>query len=425
MHGLLGFAAPAVVVLACYPVLAARLGGSAFGVYLLASSLSGTVTLFDLGFSAATVKFVAEDLAAGRRKLAAEVIATSLVFCGALGVAGGATIAALGPWLAGFCRIEGSLAGDAATAFRLAGLQFAAFLPGMVFVSIAKAMQQFGRSAMFVSLLAMAGYGSAAAAVLMGAGLVGAMAATAAANIAWLALIGVFGLRLCRARAIELRGAKPAAFRRIVTFGWGLTVNSLSGFLLYQVQKYLVAVTMGPSAVTIYQTAALAPSKLHAAVNAASEALFPFSSASRDPVALRRVYLRMLGGTAFGALAGFLALMTLGRPLLKLWAGAGLAASVSPLVPIFALAYLFLAFSPAPFHLVNGVGRPELNTAFYAGNALLNIALILAFARTGGLTLRNLAWAFALANIFTGICYQAGIEALIWRRVPRLSRFPA
>jgi len=47
--------------------------------------------------------------------------------------------------------------------------------------------------------------------------------------------------------------------------------------------------------------------------------------------------------------------------------------------------YFFLALSPAPFHLVNGLGRPGLNTLFYVMNALLNVAFLVAAAVTDGM----------------------------------------
>src|SRR6185369_11581473 len=98
-HGVLGFALPAAVVLASYPVLLRRLGGAAFGVYLLAASLSGASTFLDLGFSAATLKFVAADLAAGRLRAAANVIVTSLLCYSVIGITGGLVVMALAPWL--------------------------------------------------------------------------------------------------------------------------------------------------------------------------------------------------------------------------------------------------------------------------------------------------------------------------------------
>ena len=416
VHGVLGFMGPTMVVVASYPVLVRHLGAAVFGVYLLALSLSGTVMLLDLGFCAATLKFVAGDLAAGRLREAADVIVTSLVGYAVLGALGGAAVAVLAPSLAGFFMIDEPAA--AVLAFRLAALQFMMLLPAMVFVSVAKALGQFDRSAVFASLLSIATYGGAVAAVLAGAGLGGAMAASVLANFAASAAICFAGVRLCRARGIRLSRGRPIVFRRILGFGWVLTVNSVAAFLLYQVQRYVAGMVLGPVAVTVIQTAAVVPSKMHAAVSAATEVMFPFSGACRDRARLRQVYLRMLLGSASLALGGFAVLILLARPLLAIWLGAELAASVWPLLPIFALGYFFLALSPAPFHLVNGLGRPGLNTLFYVMNALLNVTFLVA-AAARGMTLHKLAWSFAAANILTGICYQIAVEAIIWRSEPR------
>jgi len=422
VHGVLGFVGPLMIVVASYPVLVRHLGPAAFGVYLLALSLSGTVSLLDLGFWAATLKFVASDLAAGRPRAAADIIVTSLFAYMALGILGGTTIAIFAPSLAGFFRIHEPA--PAIAAFRLAGLLFMMILPASVFVAVAKAAGQFDRSAIFASLLSIATYGGAVVAVLAGAGLVGAMAATVVANFVASAAIATAGVRLCRARGIRLSRGRPVAFRRMLSFGWVLTVNSFAAFLLYQVQRYVAGVVLGPVAVTVIQTASVVPSKMHAAVSAATEVMFPFSSTSRDRARLRQIYLRMLWGSALVASGGFAALVLLARPLLVIWVGAGLTASVWPLLPVFALGYFFLALSPAPFHLVNGLGRPGLNTLFYVMNALLNVAF-LAAAAPGGLSLLKLAWSFAAANILTGICYQITVEAIIWRGAPRAAEVAA
>src|SRR5205814_9478626 len=107
-----------------------------------------------------------------------------------------------------------------------------------------------------------------------------------------------------------------------------------------------------------------------------------------------------------------------------MWLGAPFAARVLPLIPVFALAYLFLTLSPAPFHLINGIGRPWLNTVFCLMNALFNILLIAVLA-WNGLTFMKMAWAFAASNILTSACYQFTVETLIWRRAPRVLEVPA
>ncbi len=285
----------------------------------------------------------------------------------------------------------------------------------MVFASVAKALGRFDRAALYVCLFSVSCSGCATMAVLAGAGLVRSMACVIVANIVAFALIASDGLRLCRNSGMHLLSARPVAFRRMLAFAWTLTINSIAGFFLYQIQRFLVGLAMGPGAVSIYQAANVGPSKLHAAVNAASEVMFPLASGSHDRASLRRLYLRLLAASALSALAGFAFLVALARPLTALWLGPQVAASVAPLVPVFAVAYFFLALSPAPFHLVNGIGRPGLNTLFYAANATLNVAVIAAFALRG-LTLMKFAWAFAASNILTSIGYQITVEILIWKR---------
>src|SRR2546422_2635067 len=120
-------------------------------------------------------------------------------------------------------------------------------------------MQQFDRSMLTVSFLSIATYGGAIVAVLAGGGLPGAMVASVLANVATLALAAFQGIALCRKHGVGLRAGRPRweAMRRMFGFSWVMTVNSISGFLLYQIQKYVLGAAMGPAAVTIYQTAAL------------------------------------------------------------------------------------------------------------------------------------------------------------------------
>ncbi len=419
-QGLVGFVAPALVVFASYPVLLRHLGAAAFGVYLLAVSMSGAMMFLDLGFSAVTLRFVALDLAAGHTGAAADVVLTSLVFYGAAGILGGLGIAALSPLWAGLFKIEPPLLGDAISAFRMAGLPFAACFMDLVFLSVAKAAGRFDRAALYLTLLAIATHGSAAVAVLLGSGLAGAMISVAVAHVAALCFIAASGLRLCRALGIDLRHARPVAVGRMFAFGWVFTLNSAAGFLLFQIQRLLLGAVLGSAAVSVYQVAMAAPAKLQGAVHAASEVLFPLATGSSVNARLRRIYRRAFGLSAVLALVGLGGLVTLGRPLFTWWLGASMAASIAPLLPVFAIAYFVLSLAPAPYHVLNGLGRPGVNTLFSVMNVLLNLALLGIFARSG-LTLSRFAWAFALSNVITGICYQAAVEAIVWKQAPALA----
>jgi O-antigen/teichoic acid export membrane protein len=278
LYALAGWAAPSAVVLASYSVLIRHLGAERFGIFVLAASMSGLLAFLDFGFAAATLKFLAAEHGAGNPRAAGDVIASSLVFYGLLGLGGAAALYFLAPWIVRLLRVDGRLAAEAVDAFRLAGLQFPAFLLIAVLVALFKGLQQFAPAALTLGMLSMVAYGGAAAAVgLAGAGLREVMAISLAAHVVVLAAAAAAAWRLCRALGIALGEARPtrAVFRRMFGFGWLMTANSFSAIFLYQIQRYLVAATLGPAAVAVYQTACACPAKVHQAIAAATEVLFP------------------------------------------------------------------------------------------------------------------------------------------------------
>lgn len=417
-YGLLGFAVPTAVMLVAYPVLVHRLGAEAFGVYLLATSISGVLAFLDFGFSAATLKFIAEDTARGDERGAADILVASLVFYGGLGATVALAVLAIAPWLIDLFAIRQDMQVEAVLVFRLAGVQFAVFMLITVFISLFKGLQRFEQSSLMLSVLSVVTYGGAALAVLVGnVGLVGVTAISLAAHILVLGLCLVVGRSIAQKHQFPISEARPSllTFRRMFSFGAVMTVNSISGVFLYQIQQYLIGATIGPAAVSIYRLATTVPAKAHAVVNAVTEILFPFASATTDRTRLRQVYLRMLTGSVVIAFLALLPLAIFPQAILSIWIGSKLAMEVAPLLPLFAVAFFFLALSPAPYHLVNGLGKPWINTISYAFNAFANVVLIALFARDG-MTLFEFAWAFTIANIVNSLAYQAVVEILVWRR---------
>jgi O-antigen/teichoic acid export membrane protein len=265
--------------------------------------------------------------------------------------------------------------------------------------------------------LSVLAYGGAAVAVaLAGAGLRAVMTISLAAHTLVLAAAACAGFRLCHARGIALRQARPtrAAFRRMFGFGWLMTANSFSAIFLYQIQRYLVAAMLRPAAVAVYQTACAGPAKVHQAIAAATEVLFPAASATPNPRMLRSIYLRMLAGSGLAAAAALVPLVWLAARILRVWLGPEMALQALPLLPAFAAAYFFIAFSPAPFHLLNGLGKPWINTAYTALAAGMNLALLWIFWRKG-LNLLQFVWAFAGSSIAANLLFQVQVE-IYWRR---------
>lgn len=416
--GLITFAVPTAVLLVAYPFLIHRIGVDAFGVFVLAGGLAGSMGLLDPGLTPATTHFVAKDMAVGHREDAARSITTSILLYTVLGLIGCSAVWLASPWLASTFS-GGAVDIDAATwVFRLAGIQIEAMFLINVCAGTFKGLHRFDWSALVMSALAIASYGSAvAASVLWRPDLVRIVLAYTAGYVVVvflaLGLLAIISGRL----DIPIARARPSmsALRRLIRFGIVMTGNSVASFLLYQVQRFVVGAAIGPAAVTVYQLATTIPGKVQNLIASATEALFPFASSGPDRAVLRRAYLRMLSGSALLALV-LLGTLTIGRgPILTWWLGAVTAGPAAEILPLFAAAYFLISLTPAPYYLANGMGKPQLNTACYLLDGISNV-VFLALLLPGGLTIAKVGWAFLAANLLNALIYQALAELVLWRQ---------
>jgi O-antigen/teichoic acid export membrane protein len=103
------------------------------------------------------------------------------------------------------------------------------------------------------------------------------------------------------------------------------------------------------------------------------------------------------------------------RPALTLWLGARVAEQILPLFRLFIFAYCFMAFSPAPYHVLNGIGKPWVNTVGSVLSGIINISMIATFA-IKGLKLIDFGWSFVTACVVVSVSYQVFVELVVWRR---------
>jgi len=418
LYGLIGFALPSAIVLVAYPILVHHLGTERFGIYFLATSISSIIVLLDFGLWSATVKLLSEDLATGDERAAAATIVTSFVFYGGLGVVAAVPIWVLSPWLVSLFSVAPDLQAEAIFVFRLTSIQIIAFILITNVIYIFNVMQRFDQSTLALSALSALTYGGAIIGVtLAGTGLVGVMFISLSANVAVLFVSFLRALSLCQDQGIALGGVRPTlhAFHRMFGFGMAMAVHTITVLLLTSGLRLLVGALINPAAVAIYVLVYAAASKAHAGINAATEVMFPLSSAAENPSQLRRVYLRMLLGSGVIAALGLGSLALFAQQILTVWVGPNLAREATPLIQVFAVGFFFMALSPAPFHIANGLGRPWFNVLFDVCKVLIT-AVTLAVLILGGVTLADFAWAFTIANFVTALAFQTSVEILLWRR---------
>lgn len=428
IYGLLGFVIPTLVLLAAYPILINHLGAEIVGVYLLATGLSGAWMFFDFGVNAATLKFVAEDIAAGHQRAAAKVIVTSLAFYGAIGVIGALAIWFLAPWLSDIFSIEEDMRSDAEWAFRIAGVRFAAFFLTMVLISLFKGLHRFEYSMVILSTLQAITFGGAILGVLAAdAGLVGISLIGMTANLIILILSLILAFRLSALNGIFLTRARPsiATFRRIFSYGAFMGLNGIAWTLTHMVQNALVSAILGPGAVTVFSIAAMVSQRANQAYAALFEFIVPTVSAMTGDLndetlrrqaerRLRRLYLLSFSGATLLALASAALLYFIAPFIIHLWLNSEIDEEVIQIVRLFCPAIAAYGIIVPGYHMLNGLGRPHLNTIFRLATPALLYA-VLGGLWIDGLVLEEFAIAQSAALVIVALGFTAFMEITVWR----------
>src|ERR1700704_300382 len=117
IFNLLGQILPMLVGVLTIPYIIRGLGTDGYGILSIAWMVLGYFSIFDLGLSRATVKFVAEHLSPDKIHKVPELVWTSLGLLILLGCAGGLLVAAFVPLaVTHYFKMPASFVGEARTA---------------------------------------------------------------------------------------------------------------------------------------------------------------------------------------------------------------------------------------------------------------------------------------------------------------------
>jgi O-antigen/teichoic acid export membrane protein len=428
VFGALGFVVPTIVLVLAYPYILRHLGPQAMGLFLLSTTVSGSLAFLEFGVSTATVKLLAERTAGNDGRGAADVVATSLVFYGALGSVGSVLFWVLAPWLARWSGAGPELEGTAVIVLRIAAVQFVPSYANGVLGSALKGFQRFEWSTLQVSLMSTLVWGGAVAGIaLFGLGVVGVAAVSLAVTVAACILSAWLAWRVARGVGVDLLAgrARRGTLRSMLRFGVFMAVNGMAGVLMLQVQTWLIAALLGAVAVTVFSTALQISSKINGLMNAMFEPVMPVAAAmmgARDPVrlgTLRAAYNKAMGASVALSVSAAVALYAIAPLLMAFWLRSAIDGQVATVVRILCIGLAVNGATPVAYHLMNGLGRPETNTAFMVAGIVLFYGVLGAFWASGSLDLPRFAAAMSGTLFLNGLAYLAYAEFVVWRRLLR------
>ena len=164
----------------------------------------------------------------------------------------------------------------------------------------------------------------------------------------------------------------------LATFGNYMLVSRVAYILNTYFVRYIIAVFVGPAAVTLIVVPMKLLSFVQGGIGSVAAVVLPFVSdraaRGKEPE-FRQMYLRASSILTCLTLPLFLFFIVYAREILAIWMGAGFADDAWIIQVVVGLTFLLSAFTILPTNAILGLGQSRVVASFAVGTAVLNIGL--------------------------------------------------
>lgn len=391
---LAGESLPVLAAVAAIPILVHRLGADRFGVLALSWMIAGYFGLFDFGLGRALTKSMAQELGAKEMGRAATLFWTALAIMLAVGIAAGATLAALAPWLA-HCALKIPLALQGET---LAGFYIISMgLPMLVSASGLRAALTAAERFDLLNLI------RTPSGIMSFLGPLFVLPFTH--NLAWLTATLVVNRVACwtiyfaaTLRALpNLRSASgidPACVRPLLGFGAWITVSSGITPMMVYLDRFLIGATLSMAALTAYSVPMEIVSKSFILPAAVSGVMFPAfaRSLASAPGAVTALFGRSLKLLTLILCPLCAAVVTFAPQIMSLWMGSQFTAQSAMVLQILTVGAFATGLAWIPLALLHAAHRPDLAAKIHLVDFPFYALMLWVLLRKFGATGAALAW---------------------------------
>jgi O-antigen/teichoic acid export membrane protein len=380
-----------VLSLVSTPIIVHRLGPAGYGVLVIAVSLGGLGALLDLGLTPALINSLSYALHHDGKEAAGRILGTAFSIYLGLGLAAGAVLALVSPFIVtSVFHVPPDIQVAATTAMRLSAIGLALNLWLAVFNAVPYALERYelvGARQVGVAL-------ALSAALIVYALLGGTLVGFAVINVAGTA-VG-FGLFYFVSRrllpGVEFRPRfDAAAARRLSRFSAFKLAGSLGGFFVFRFDQFAIGAFLGVVSAGLYAIPSNAIARLQQVIVDMVAPLFPRVSRERTDIqAVTRILVNSTRILYVAALSILVPIFVLADVLLRQWIGGSegalLSMNATVALRMLAVALSILTLAAPPFMLCEAIGRPELPNGFSVASAIIHVPLVFILVPRFGIT---------------------------------------
>lgn len=405
LWNLSGSALPMLVALATVPLLIRSLGVEGYGIVTLVASVIGYFAVFDVNLTAGSIKYLAENHAAGDRERFAETFWFGALFYGVLGLLGAlAVFVGAGLLVARFFHVSPAAHDATVLAFRIGALGFALTQIENYLLVVPQALQRYDRSAQSEAFFGITVNLASVGAAIGGWGIAGVIAARVAVsglNILYLAwLIHSFKLGLApRWPRREVRSA-------LTSFSAYAYLSKIASTLHQHADKLIVGALAGPVALAFYTVPVTLAGRILGLTYRLSSVIYPRASAlaaSGRLGELRPLYLGAMRYITYINLAALGLIMLAGDEFLRRWVGAAFVQQGYPVLVLMTVALLIDSMTNIPSLVNDALGHPRVTGRFALANGVFGVALVYLGTSVDGIV--GAAIGHLLASLTLGVIF--------------------
>jgi O-antigen/teichoic acid export membrane protein len=335
----------------------------------------GYFSIFDLGLSRATVKFVAEHLSPDKISKVPELVWTSLFLLISLGCVFGIVAAALVPFaVTSFFKMPASFVGDARTSLLVLCLSMPIMLATDALRGVLEAAQRFDLVNSVKVPASVAFYLLAALAIPLGIRVPGVVSLLVFVRLTSALIYLFLCFRIFPGLKTNIHVSR-AALRPLSVFGGWIMVSNITGPIFGYLERFMIASIISLGMLTYYSVPFDLVGKILILPMSIVPSLFPYFSyhGSRSTSEVSEVTSRVMKYLLL-LMAPVIAVSTFfAREILTLWMGSEFAVQGTIVLQIVSLLFFLNGFAMIPFTSVQALGRPDLK-------AILDIIVLPTYA---------------------------------------------
>jgi O-antigen/teichoic acid export membrane protein len=382
----LAIAADATIGVLLLPFNVAHLGTAAYGLWVLAASVTAYFSVLDMGYSGAMVRFVAHYRV--RRDVHAlnEILSTLFfIFVGAAAVMYLAA-GAVAVWMDSIFHLAPGQTHTARVVLLVVTLNVAASTAFSVFGGVINGFQRYDLNNVVGTASSVATAIVNVAVLMAGGGLITLVIATTSVRILTLWIYRANAYRVFPGLRISASLFKRTRLREVTGFSIHMAVIDWANKLNYSIDALVIGAFLNTTAVAVWAIAARLAELAQRIANQLNDILFPAVVENDTAARLDRLQRIFIDGTKLSLatvvpMSG--AMLLLADPLVMAWVGPDFAGSVI-LLQVLSVVVIVRVGNAMGSTILKGAGSHRVISAVNMSAAICNVALSIALVQPLG-----------------------------------------